>query len=59
MNLGMELIRMNLDMKLIFCMWLGIHKYIYLIQFIRREILNIKSAMCQDWIELNADFLHN
>ena len=24
----------NLGMKLIFCMWLGIHKYIYLIQSI-------------------------
>ena len=28
-NLGMKLIRMNLGMKLNFCMLLGIHKYIY------------------------------
>ena len=26
MNLVIKLIRMNLGMKLIFCMWLGIHK---------------------------------
>ena len=32
MNFGMKLIRMNLGMKFIFHMWLGIHKYIYLIK---------------------------
>ena len=38
MNLVMKLIRMNLGMRLIFCMWLGIHKYIYLIQSIHVSV---------------------
>ena len=32
MKVGMKLIRMKVGMKLLFCMWLYIHKYIYLIQ---------------------------
>ena len=35
MNLGMKLITVNLVEKLLFWMWLGIHKCICLIQSIR------------------------
>ena len=56
MSLGLKLIRMKLNMKLIFCMWLDIHKCIYLIQSsnmagrpgLFKLIINIKSAICQD-----------
>ena len=68
MNLRMKLIKINLGMKLFFCMWLDTHKYIYLIQSIHmgvvrhtrvfpEVILNIKTAICQDWIELWCWFL--
>ena len=61
---GIKLIRINLDIKLIFYICLGVHKYIYLAHSVRsfccgqaylglpNVILNIKSAICQDWIEL-------
>ena len=40
MNLGMKLIKINLwGMKLFFCMWLGTHKYIYLIQSIHMGVV--------------------
>ena len=39
MNLVMKLIRINLDMKLIYCMLLGIQKYIYLIQSIHMGVV--------------------
>ena len=37
MNLAIKLIRINLGTKLTFRMWLGIHKYMYLIQFIQTD----------------------
>ena len=37
-NLDMKLIRKNLGMKLTFYMWLGVHKYIYLIQSIYMDM---------------------
>ena len=59
----MKMIKLNLGMKLVFCMWLGIQKYIYLIQSIHmgcgqayqgleKVILNIKIAIWQERIEL-------
>ena len=39
MNIGMKLIRMNLVMKLIFCIWLGTHKHISLIQSIHMGVV--------------------
>ena len=39
MNVGMKLIRMTLVMKLIFYIWLGTHKDIYLIQSIRMGVI--------------------
>ena len=68
MNLGMKLIKMNLGMKLFFLHVVGTHKYIYLIQSIHmgvvrhtrvfpKVILNIKTAIYQDWIELWCWFL--
>ena len=39
-NLGMKLIRMNLVMKLNFCICLGIHKHIYFIQSIDMGVVN-------------------
>ena len=36
----MKLIRMNLVMKLNFCICLGIHKYIYFIQSIDMGVVN-------------------
>ena len=39
MSLGLKLIRMKLNMKLIFCMWLDIHKYICLIQSIYMDVV--------------------
>ena len=41
---GMKLIRMNLGVKLIFCVWLGIHKYIYLIQSIHIDVVRHTKA---------------
>ena len=61
MNAGMKLIRMNLVMKLIVCIWLGIRKHLFdslhsygcgqaHLDF-PKVILNIESATCQGLIK--------
>ena len=39
MNLDMKLIKMKLGMKLLFCIWLVMHKYICLIQSIHMGVV--------------------
>ena len=36
---GIKLIRINLDIKLIFCICLGVHKYIYLAQSVHSAVV--------------------
>ena len=36
---GIKLIRINLDIKLIFCICLGVHKYIYLVQPVHSAVV--------------------
>ena len=45
LNLGMKLIRMDLGMKSILYMWLGIHKYICFIQFIHMGMVRHNWAL--------------
>ena len=49
----MKLIRMNSGMELIFCMWLGIPKYIYLIQF--SHIVEVRHTLRYVKTELSCD----
>ena len=69
MNLVMKLIRINLDMKLIYCMLLGIYKYIYLIQSIHMGVVRPTWAFqkyfsisnlqyIKNQLIYNTDFLH-
>ena len=68
-SLGMKLIWMNLGIKLIFCMCLGIQKYIYLIQPIHVGVIRHIWAFQDEFAISNlqytktkltnvADFLH-
>ena len=53
MNLSMKLIRMNLVIKLFFCIWLGIHKHIYLIHYIHMDEARhtwLSKSTSQYWI---------
>ena len=65
----MKLIRMNLGMKLFSCMWLGIQKYICLIQLVlmsmvrqtwvfQKEFLILKLQYAKTELSYDVDFVH-